>query len=95
MLPHRMSSVLAGGAEVAEILVAVNEVGAEHAAEEHDFLGKEQPHAKAGGILLLLLGREVMQQGRVLVLRAWSTDRGWTSGQRDLLLLSGISPSSS
>ena len=47
----------AGGGEVSEIPAAVNQVGAEQAAEEHDFGGEEDPHAQAGGIALLLRGR--------------------------------------
>src|SRR6266852_4047449 len=72
--------LLTGGTEVHKILVAVNQVSAEHAAEEHDFLGEEYPHAQAGGIFLLLLGREVVQERRVLV-RVF-VDGGWTSVQR-------------
>ena len=58
---------LAPGAEVSEVPVAIHQVGAEHAAKEHDFGGEEDPHAEAGRILLLLLGGEMMQEGRVLV----------------------------
>src|SRR5712692_1521747 len=59
--------LLTGGAEVRKILVAVNQVSAEHATEEHDFLGEEYPHTQARGIFLLLLGRAVVQARRVLV----------------------------
>src|SRR5208282_2097824 len=70
---HRVSraesnvQLLTGGAKVSEVHVSVDEVGAEQAAEEHNFLGEEQPHAQAGGIFLLSLGREVVQERRVLV----------------------------
>ena len=42
-----------------------DQVGAEQSAEEHDFGGEEDPHAETGGVALLLLGGEVMQEGRV------------------------------
>jgi len=38
---------------------AVHKISAEHAAEKHDFGHQEQPHAKRGGVLLLLRIREV------------------------------------
>jgi hypothetical protein len=47
----------AGGGEISEVPAAVDQVGAEQAAEEHDFGGEEDPHAEAGGIALLLFGR--------------------------------------
>src|SRR5208282_3972041 len=73
--------LLAGGAKVRKILVAVDQIGTEHTAEEHDFLGEEYPHAQTGGIFLLALGREVVQERRVLV--CVFVDYGLTSGQRE------------
>ena len=55
-----------------EVPSAVDQVGAEQAAEEHDFGGEEDPHAQVGGIALLLLGGEVVQErgiGRVVASR--------------------------
>src|ERR1700694_3939142 len=52
--PHRDAELLASGSEGVEVGEPVNKVGAEHAAEEHDFSHQEQPHAKRGGVLLLL-----------------------------------------
>src|ERR1700722_11126033 len=56
----------AGGAEVAEVPETINQVGAEHAAEEHDFGSEENPHAQAGCIALLALGGEVMPELRAV-----------------------------
>src|SRR5689334_25064566 len=53
---------LAGGSEVAEVHAAVDQVRTKQSAEEHDFGGKEDPHAEVRGVALLLLGGEVMQQ---------------------------------
>src|SRR5579872_957621 len=59
----------AAGGKFVVVPDAINQVGAEHAAEEHDFRAKEQPHAEGGGVALLLDGREVMTEFRtVLVL---------------------------
>src|ERR1019366_7170515 len=55
----------AGGGEISEVPTAINQVGAEQAAEEHNFGGEEDPHAEAGGVALLLFGGEVVQQGRI------------------------------
>ena len=44
---------------------AVHQVGAEQAAEEHDFGQQEHPHAEGGGLPLLLHVGEVVLQ-RVL-----------------------------
>ena len=52
----------AGGAEVAEVPETIDQISAEHAAEEHDFGREENPHAQAGGIALLTLGGKVMPQ---------------------------------
>ncbi len=46
------------------IPVAIDEVGAEHAAEEHDLRQQEQPHAKGGGFPLLLHALEMVAQKR-------------------------------
>src|ERR1700732_3523830 len=43
---------------------AMDDVRHENAAEEHDFGGQEDPHAEASSIVLLLLGLELMHQGR-------------------------------
>ena len=56
----------AGGGEIREIPAAVNQVGAEQAAEKHDFGGEEDPHSQAGGIALLLGLGEVVQERRVV-----------------------------
>src|ERR1700751_617007 len=53
----------AGSREISEVPVAIHEIGAEHAAEEHDFGDQDQPHAKARGVFLLLSSGEVMQEG--------------------------------
>src|SRR5258708_3844621 len=45
----------AGGSEVCEVPVAVNQIRAKQSPEEHDFGREENPHAQAGGITLLLL----------------------------------------
>ena len=37
---------VAGGGEVGEVPETVDEIGAEHAAEEHDFGRQKQPHAQ-------------------------------------------------
>ncbi len=53
--------------------VAVEQVGEEQAAEEHDFGQQEEPHAEGSGLALLLLRLEVMtvlRQRDVRVLRA-------------------------
>ena len=52
--------------EGVEVLKAIDEIGAEHAAEEHDFRHQEQPHAERGGILLLLRVDEMMQKRRIV-----------------------------
>ena len=57
---------LAGGCEITEVPTAIDQVGAEQAPEEHDFGGEEDPHAEAGGIALLPLGGEVVQERRVV-----------------------------
>src|SRR5580700_11775573 len=54
--------LLTSRGEGVEIGEPVDQVGAEHATEEHDFGDQEQPHAKRGGVLLLLLIRELMNQ---------------------------------
>src|ERR1700751_2103821 len=61
------AEALATGAEVPEVPVAVNQGGAEHAPEKNDFVGEEHPNAEAGRVFLLLLGSEMMQEGRVLM----------------------------
>src|ERR1700756_4235066 len=43
---------------------AIDDVRHENAAEEHDFGGQEHPHTEASSIVLLLLGLELMHQGR-------------------------------
>ena len=51
--------------------VAIEQVGEEHAAEEHDFREQEEPHAEAADLALLLFGLKVMtvlRQRGVLVL---------------------------
>ena len=49
-------------AKSAEVPATVDQVGAEQAAEEHDFGGEEDPHAEAGRVALLLFGGEVVQE---------------------------------
>src|SRR5581483_3880837 len=56
----------AGRREIREIPAAINQIGAEQAAEEHHFGAKEDPHAEACGIFLLLLCGEMMEQRRVV-----------------------------
>src|SRR5450759_1850862 len=65
---HLDAELLASGGEGVEVVEAVNEVGAEHAAEEHDFRHQEQPHAQRGGVLLLLSVGEVVEQRRIVSL---------------------------
>src|SRR3974390_477899 len=57
---------LAGGGKIAEVPSAINQIGAEEAAEEHDFGSEKDPHAEVGGILLLLRGGKVVQERRVM-----------------------------
>ena len=46
--------MIAGVSECRRVGGAVDGVAAEHAAEEQDLSGQEQPHAESGGVLLLL-----------------------------------------
>ena len=48
------------GDERVVVPVAVEQVGEEHSAEEHDFRQQEEPHAEAAGLALLLLRLEVV-----------------------------------
>ena len=49
--------------------VAIDQVGGEEAAEEHDFGEQEEPHGEVGGVDLLAHGFEVVALvGRMLVL---------------------------
>ena len=69
---------------------AVDQVGAEQTAEEHDFGGEEDPHAETGGVALLLFGREVMQQCGVVQVLVIEVDAAWLSDNFDLLLVAGV-----
>src|ERR1700728_450189 len=71
---------LAGGAEISEIPPAINQIGAEQTAEEHDFSAQENPHSETGGIALLLRIGEVMQQLRMMLLFVMQANQG-TIGQ--------------
>jgi hypothetical protein len=57
---------LAGSAEISEIPETIDQVRAEQPPEKHNFGGEEDPHAKIGGVTLLLFGGEVMQQSRAV-----------------------------
>ena len=63
---HRDAELLAAGGEGVKVLQAIDEIGAEHAAEEHDFRHQKQPHAERGGIFLLLRVRKVVEKGWVM-----------------------------
>src|SRR5271165_6294786 len=56
----------AGGGEVSEVPSAVDQVGAEQAAEKHDLGREEDPHAEVGGVALLLFGGEVVQESGIV-----------------------------
>ena len=56
----------AGRTEISEVLKAVDQIGAKQSAEEHDFGAEEDPHAEVGGVALLLLGGEVVEQRRIV-----------------------------
>ena len=77
---------LLAAAKSPKVPAAVNQIGAEQAAEEHDFGGQEDPHAEAGGVALLLLGGEVVQQCRVVSCSSCLNGRRLVlSGNWDLL----------
>ena len=63
---HLDAELLAARRESVEVGEAVHEVGAEHAAEEHDFRHQKQPHAQRRGVLLLLSVGEVVEQRRIM-----------------------------
>ena len=42
------------------------QIGAEQAAEEHDFSSEKGPHAKTDRVALLLRFGKMMQQGRIM-----------------------------
>jgi hypothetical protein len=77
--------------------VAVEQVGEEHAAEEHDFGQQEEPHAEAAGLALLLFRLEVMtvlRQHDMLVLfvdrglvRMWMAAIALSNGRHLLFVL--------
>ena len=52
--------------------VAIDEVGGEQAAEEHDFGEQEEPHGEVGGVTLLRIGFEMVALvGQVLVMSSF------------------------
>src|SRR3954469_3631728 len=60
----------AGSGEFWEVPASVNQIGAEHSTEEHDFSSQEPPHTEGGRIALLLdIGKVVTQFGAVFVLQ--------------------------
>src|SRR6266568_3361388 len=61
---NRKIQTAAAGGELRKILEPVNQIGAEHAAEKHDFGAQKPPHAERGGIALLLFVGKVMAQFR-------------------------------
>ena len=63
---HLDVELLASGGEGIEMGEAINQVGAKHAAEEHDFRDQKEPHAERGGVFLLLRVGEVVEQRRVM-----------------------------
>src|SRR5208337_2464753 len=73
------AELLASGRECVEILQAVDEVGAKHAAEEHDFRHQKQPHAQRSRVLLLLRVGKVVEQRRIV---GFVFHRGYWSGGR-------------
>ena len=77
--------LLASGREGVEVGDAVDEIAAEHAAEEHDLGHQEQPHAKRGGVLLLLSVRELVNQRWIMsfVSHGRNLGRRWTIVQRE------------
>jgi hypothetical protein len=64
----------AGGSEISKVQAAVNQIGAEQSAEEHDFGSQEDPHTEAGGIALLLRFGEVVQQFGMMLLLVVKAD---------------------
>ena len=66
-------------AKAVGVEVAVDGVGQEQPAEEHDLLGQEHPHPERRGLLLLLEVREVMRERRVVRARARLRQRLATS----------------